>query len=168
MNGTPLQVGIADMQALKGNAELQCLGLGSCISICLMDPEANVAGMAHIVLPKSFDESSVDRPGKFADTGVPELVEKMVQLGASRSRLVAAVVGGAQAVSSEEAKNAFITIGDRTASAVVEQLQNLGIKCVGTDVGGNLGRTVTLSSDSGQVLVRKLAKGEDLLCNLKD
>lgn len=168
MNATPLQVGIADMQVLKGNAQLQCFGLGSCISICIMDPEANVAGMAHIALPKSFADIQVEKPGKFADTGVPELVEMMVQLGANPARLVAAVAGGAQVVSSDEETNAFLSIGDRTASAVVEQLQNLGIKCVGTDLGGSLGRTVTLSSDSGQVVVRKLAKGEDLLCNLKD
>src|SRR4051794_35266381 len=114
MNATPLQVGIADMQVLKGNAQLQCFGLGSCISICIMDPEANVAGMAHIALPKSFADMEVAKPAKFADTGVPELVEMMVQLGANPARLVAAVAGGAQVVSSDDEKNPFLSIGDRT------------------------------------------------------
>ena len=159
---------MADIQALKGSAQLTCTGLGSCISICIMDPEANVAGMAHIVLPKSFEDTEVDRPGKFANTGVPQLVQKMIELGAQHGRLVAAVAGGAQLNTPQSPNSTTLAIGDRTATAVVEQLNLLGVRCVGSDLGGSLGRTVTLSSESGQVFVRTLSKGEDLLCSLKD
>ena len=59
------------------NEELVALGLGSCIGLAIVDRTAGVAGLAHIVLPESNDR--VDQVGKFADTAVPELIEKMRQ-----------------------------------------------------------------------------------------
>jgi chemotaxis protein CheD len=159
----PVLVGMAELQAITGAALLTCLGLGSCVSVCALDPVANVSGMAHIMLPTSFADQEVDRPAKFADTGIRELVSSMEKLGAIRQRLVVAVAGGANVKTSEE----LLNIGKRNADAVIEQLQALGVRCVACDLGGHLGRTVTMSSDSGKVVVRTTSKGEDVLCTLR-
>ena len=45
---TTLVVGMADIQVVKGGGVLSCLGLGSCIGLCALDPHAQVAGMVHI------------------------------------------------------------------------------------------------------------------------
>ncbi|MBM3133397.1 MAG: chemotaxis protein CheD, partial [Chloroflexi bacterium] len=34
-------------------ATISCLGVGSCIALCMYDPQTGVGGMAHIVLPFS-------------------------------------------------------------------------------------------------------------------
>ena len=87
----------------------------------------------------------------------------MEKLGAERSRLVVAVAGGASVRNTGDC----LDIGQRNAEAVVEQLKQLGIRCVACDLGGNFGRTVTMSTDSGKVIVRTITKGEDVLCTLR-
>lgn len=158
----PTLIGLAELQATSAAAMLTCLGLGSCVSVCALDPEANVSGMAHIMLPKSA-ETQVDKPAKFADTGVTELVQSMEKLGASRERLVVAVAGGASVGNPDQNWD----LGKRNSEAVIEQINRLGIKCVAHDLGGSQGRTVTMSSDTGSVVVRTISKGEDVLCSLR-
>ena len=163
MVGSPVLVGLAEVQAVNGSAMLTCLGLGSCVSVCALDPVANVSGMAHIMLPNSRPEAEATKPGTFADTGVPELVQSMEKLGAERGRLQCAVAGGA----STRMNQIGLDMGKRTSEAVVEQLKTLGVKCVAVDTGGNLGRTVTMVTESGKVIVTTINKGEDVLCNLR-
>ena len=162
MVGAPVLVGLAEVQAMNGAAMLTCLGLGSCVSICALDPVANISGMAHIVLPQSETESS-SKPGTFADTGVPELINRMEEMGAERSRLVCAVAGGA----STRGTLPSVDLGKKTAEAVIKQIKSLGVKCVAADLGGNVGRTVTMISDSGKVFVSTIHKGENVLCSLR-
>src|SRR5258708_35338612 len=131
MVGSPVFVGMAELQAINGAAMLTCLGLGSCVSVCVLDPVANVSGMAHIMLPASLPDDYPDKPARFADIGVPELINSMEKLGADRSRIVAAVAGGA----SVRCEREHFEIGRRNAEAVVKQLENSRIKCVGHDLG---------------------------------
>ena len=42
--------------------ELVAIGLGSCIGLALVDRDANVAGLAHVVLPESQGKAGTRRP----------------------------------------------------------------------------------------------------------
>lgn len=159
--------GMSDICVSKGSAQFTCLGLGSCVGVTAYDPDSGVAGMAHIMLPASFPEKPVDRPGKFADTAIEAMVNEMVALGADQSRIQAAICGGAQVFRFGQDVNSLLQIGERITVAAREQLQKFSVRLIGEDVGGNLGRTVTFSSDSGEVRVRTVSQGEKLLCNLK-
>ena len=44
-------VGMADLKAVKAPGALTTLGLGSCVGIALFDVKAQVAGLAHCMLP---------------------------------------------------------------------------------------------------------------------
>ena len=74
---------------------LSCLGVGSCIALCMHDPDSGVAGMAHIVLPAS-NSGARDRGNatKYADIAIPELLQQMREHGAVRARLVTKMSGG--------------------------------------------------------------------------
>jgi chemotaxis protein CheD len=142
-------------------AVLMALGLGSCIGICAYDLSAGVAGLAHIVLPESGGHQG--SPGKFADTGVPLLLEEMKQVGASLIRLRVALVGGAQLFAGN-GTGPKLDIGPRNAGAVQAVLARCGIPVVATDLGGNIGRTVYLYGD-GRVHVKTIGRGEEqLIC----
>ena len=96
--------------------ELVAIGLGSCIGLAMVDREAGVAGLAHVVLPESQG-----RPGpaaKFADLAVPELIARLERAGAAKRRLEAVLIGGARMF----AVGASLDIGARNAEAVKEQL----------------------------------------------
>jgi len=168
MTSTSVMVGMAEIQVLKGAGTFSCLGLGSCIGLCVLDPISNVAGCVHIMLPESFADKTVDRPGKFANTGIPELIAMMERMGAQRSRLVLAMAGGAQVFRYGGGEtNSRLDIGARNSVAVEEALKKLGLKVIAKDVGGNMGRTVTFVADTGAISVRTATSGERPLCNLR-
>jgi chemotaxis protein CheD len=164
---TTVLVSMAESQVLKGAGGFSCLGLGSCIGVCLMDPQSNVAGMAHVMLPEAFPERPADKPGKFADTAIPELLAQLERAGARRERLVCALSGGAQVFKFGAEGTNRMEIGRRNAEAVLKQLNSRGIKPRAQEVGGSLGRTMTLSIDSGIVTVRTVTQGERTLCSLR-
>lgn len=164
MVGAPVLVGLAEVHAINGAAMLTCLGLGSCIGVCALDPVANVSGMAHIMLPSFSPDMPIGKPAAFADTGIPELIATMEKLGAERDRMLVAVAGGA----STKVGLVEWDLGRKNAEAVIDQIRNMGIRCVAADIGGNIGRTVIMLSESGHVVVRTVVDGDNVLCNLRE
>lgn len=160
-------VGMAEIQTIKGAGKFTCLGLGSCIGLCGLDPVSNVSGMVHVMLPEAFDPKNVEKPGKFADTGVPELLKLLEGMGAQRSRMVWAMAGGAQVFRFSADPGTRMDIGARNTTAVTEQIQRLGLKLVAKDVGGSLGRTVNCTVETGEFYVKTVSQGEKLLCRLR-
>lgn len=127
--------------------------LGSCVGLTLWDPVERIGGIAHVFLPSS-DGHKIFEPEeapRFADIGVPLLIEKMERKGASRKRLVARMAGGASLF--PRLFREMPDIGAQNVSAVVEILQKHSIPIVGSDVGGNCGRTMRLEIRTGKTTV---------------
>ncbi len=160
-------VGMAEIHVLKGSGGFSCLGLGSCIGLCMMDPTAQVAGMAHVMLPEAFADRAGEKPGKFADTAVPELLALLEKAGARPERLVCAIAGGAQVFKFGAEGTNRLEIGRRNAEAVLTHLKSRGYTPRGQEVGGSLGRTMTLVIETGIITVRTVTQGEKTLCNLR-
>ena len=135
-------------------ATLACFGLGSCVGVCAYDPVSKVAGMAHIVLPESNHGKPGGASAKFADTAIPILFEEMYKSGAVKSRMVVKLVGGAQMLQAAGFDNVF-EMGARNLEMTIKTLASDNIHLSATDIGGNQGRSVWLSADSGKVMVRK-------------
>src|ERR1700754_4992078 len=88
-----IAVGLGDL-CVSTTEDLVAYSLGSCIGICLWDPIAKVAAMAHVVLPTA-PSGPVATPGKFGDTAVPALLTALDRAGAQKLRLQCKIVGGA-------------------------------------------------------------------------
>jgi chemotaxis protein CheD len=128
--------------------ELVALGLGSCIGVVMIDTQAQVAGLAHVMLPESGGE--VATKAKFADTAVPELLSQILALGADRGRLRIAITGGAAMFGS----GGQLEIGARNETAVRSALSAAGLRCHRAETGGTQGRTVRVSVGGGSAIVR--------------
>ena len=50
-----ITVGIADLNVTASPGAIATYALGSCVGICLYDPDRKIAGLAHIMLPWSKD-----------------------------------------------------------------------------------------------------------------
>lgn len=159
-------VGMSEIQVAEGDALLVCLGLGSCIGLVVHDPLAKVTGMVHIMLPEAFKDKPLDKPGKFADTGIPELLSQVTKAGADKNKLVFAYAGGAQVFKFGNNGDGRLDVGARNCAAVESILKNMGIRPIAMDVGGSNGRTVTVDTKSGDVKVKSVHTGERVLCNL--
>lgn len=160
-------VGMSEIHVAKGPAIFTCLGLGSCIGLAALDVTSDVAGMIHIMLPEAFPDKPVEKPGKFADTGIKEWLRLLERAGAQTSRMKIAYAGGAQVFKFGANADSRLDVGARNAVAVAEHLKRLGLRVLATDVGGNSGRTVTLDSATGILRVRTVAGGERDLVNLR-
>lgn len=133
---------------------ISCLGVGSCIALCMYDPESGVGGVAHIVLPYSDNGAQArGNATKYADVAIPTLLQQMREAGAVRSRLVTKIAGGAQMLSAGTAGKAFDT-GARNIEAVKKVLADEAIDIAAEDLGGNKGRTVRLHMGTGKLTVK--------------
>lgn len=162
MDKTTIKVGMADLNVVKKPGCLTTLGLGSCVGITLYDKVYKVAGLAHIMLPSSLEIKNNSNKAKFADTGITELINEMVKLGAKKTNLVAKIAGGSQMFSFNSDNN-VLKIGERNVIATKEILKSLNIRILSEDTGGNFGRTIVLDSTDGSLYIRTIGHGEKII-----
>jgi len=148
-------VGIAGLHVANNEGdEIVTYALGSCLGITMHDPVARIGGLVHVMLPDStIDPAKAEKhPGMFVDTGVPALLQEMLEKGASRARLRIAVAGGAaQRLTGRD----HFQIGERNVKAFESLLAAQGLRVVASDVGGsNLARTMTLAIGSGSIEIK--------------
>jgi chemotaxis protein CheD len=158
MAETMVRMGELAASAVAGDV-LVSLGLGSCIGLALLDRRSGVAGLAHVVLPASNGHAN---PGsfKFADFAVPELIGRVVKLGARRPMLEAVLVGGASMFAVSKSS---LEVGQRNEAAVRELLRAERINVIATETGGSRGRTIRVHVGSNTVTVREAGGTEQAL-----
>lgn len=150
-----VKVGMADLNVLEGNGIIKTTGLGSCVGLTLYDGMVKVSGMAHIMLPdSSIARDASPNRAKYADTAIPELIERMAQLGASPRRMRAKLAGGAQMFAFSIGNSDMMRIGPRNVETCKQLLAQFNIPVIGEDTGGNYGRTIELIGESGILVVR--------------
>lgn len=161
MSSETKAVGLGELKSSGVDGQvLVCYGLGSCIGLTFYDQIARVGVMGHIVLPESnLNRNGSFPPAKFADTAVPAAIAEAVRLGASRSRLVARIAGGARMLHVVGA-GSKLDIGSRNIEAVRAALSAEGIQIVAEDTGGSYGRTLQLFIGDGRLLVSTVGRGE--------
>ncbi|HNR87215.1 MAG TPA: chemotaxis protein CheD [Spirochaetota bacterium] len=152
-----INVGIADLKVVSTPNILRTI-LGSCIGICLYDPSAKIAGLAHIMLP-SVNASREANHRKYADSAIPILVEEMQKGGARRDRLIAKITGGATMLKMMR-ESMMSEIGRNNAAKVREVLKEMNIPIVAENVGGDYGRTIDFFAETGMVKIKSIDRPE--------
>ncbi|MFW5698123.1 MAG: chemotaxis protein CheD [Fimbriimonadaceae bacterium] len=166
MANTQLLAGMADIQVAKGAALFTCLGLGSCIGFAAWDPKAKIGGIVHIMLPEAFKDRLVEKPGKFATTGIPALVSEMVRNGAGERRLVCAYAGGAQVFKFGNGTEGRLDVGARNSKKVADIVAEMRLNVIAKEVGGTNGRTMIMDTETGNIRIRTVNGAEKVLCNV--
>lgn len=148
-------VGIGELNVAVSPVKLSSLGLGSCVGIVLYDSLKKIGGLAHIMLPDSSQVSNNLNRGKFANTAAEDLVIEMIRIGARKEMMVAKLAGGAHMFGIE---SDVMKIGQRNIAASREALKKLGIPIVAEEVGGSVGRTIELSTETGILRIKTANK----------
>ena len=158
-----IKVGMADLNVCVSPDGITTLGLGSCVGIAIRDPVTKIGGLAHIMLPDSKSIRNNTNIPKFADTGIEELVKRVVAKGASRTRLVAKIAGGAQMFAFQGGNSEAIRVGERNVEATKKKLAELKIPILAEDTGKNFGRTVIFYPETGDFVIRAVGKPERII-----
>ena len=152
-----IKVGMADLNICKAPDVITTLGLGSCIGLVFYAPVSTVGGMVHYMLPDSTKVRNNSNIAKFADTGIDELLRRVIAAGANKGRLIAKIAGGAKMFEVSGLSDVG-NIGARNAEAAKAKLKQLGIRLVAEDTGLNYGRTVELHCDTGEFYIKSVGK----------
>jgi chemotaxis protein CheD len=151
-------VGVGACALARRPAKIKTFGLGSCVGITLYDKRERIGGLVHAMLPSINHARIKDNPLKYTDSGIEYLAAEIVKNGSSRGRLEAKLVGGAHMFG-----NRSMNIGERNIEWARNTLERLEIPIVADDTGKNYGRTVTLYTSTGDLLVRTILKGDKII-----
>ena len=136
-----------------GNDEAMVIStiLGSCISICLWDPEARVGGMNHLLLP------AMETGGQTAGAVAMDLlINKMMPLGAERPRIRAKLFGGSSMLQGRT------DIGQRNFEFGREYLRNENFPLEAENVGGSQARKIKFWPASGRAQMKLVEDAPEL------
>ncbi len=160
MNFNLINIGIAEIGISTAPDILRTI-LGSCVGICLYEPESKTGGISHIMLP-TYKPTISSGKEKFADTAIPLLIEKFEKRGLEREKIVAKIIGGATMFKLSE-DSAMSKIGINNSTKAVEILNEHNIEIAAQDIGGDFGRTIDFYLDTGMIKIKSLGKEERIL-----
>lgn len=127
--------------------------LGSCISVCVRDPEAGIGGMNHFMLAAPSGAGEKDgwaESGRYGSYAMEMLVNGILSRGGNRNRLEAKVFGGGKIY------DGTMDVGAKNAAWALDYLEQEGMPPVKADVGDVCPRKVYYFTDTGKVLLKKL------------
>lgn len=138
---------------------VKTMALGSCVAVIFLVPKTRCVGMVHVALPDSSIDTKrkSERPGHFADTGVPVLYDEICRIGGkvAMQDIYVKIAGGANVLGA----GSMFDVGRRNVLAVKKVLWQMGTGPVAEDVEGHYSRTVTVSIDTGVVEISSPSKG---------
>ncbi|MCH9673573.1 MAG: chemoreceptor glutamine deamidase CheD [Gammaproteobacteria bacterium] len=137
--------------------ELLVTVLGSCVSACVWDANANIGGMNHFMLPDASDAvaglvDGFDESARYGCFAMEHLVNALLSYGAVRERLRVKLAGGAQ-MHAHHAQ-----VGERNVRFVRDYLRIENMSLVGEHVCGHLPRKVVFDPLSGAAQVKSLRR----------
>lgn len=152
-----VNVGIGDLEVSRNQDDvIKTYALGSCVAVIAYDKVNRVAGLMHVALPDASinPQKAVEKPGYFADSGMPVFMDVLKKAAASQSFLAIKLAGGSSIMDD----NGRFDIGKRNVLAIRKLLWKIGLGTIAEDVGGNISRTVTVSVATGEVTINSAGK----------
>jgi len=118
--------------------------LGSCVAVCLFDPQRRIGGMNHFMLPL-FGGGGASSP-RFGNVAMTELLESVRAAGGRLPFMQARVFGGACMFSQMESAT---HLGQKNSDLAIEFLSRHHIDVIQRETGGNRGRKLIFRTDEG-------------------
>ncbi len=115
--------------------------LGSCVAVCVFDPQAKVGGMNHFLLASDGGANTADL--KYGVNAMELLINKILRAGGDRRRLQAKIFGGARMTMHAR------DIGESNGTFALSFLEREGIPCLSQSLGGTMARRVQFTPTTG-------------------
>jgi len=144
-----VHISAGHLKAEKKSSNKYQAYLGTCLGVALYDKANKIGGMIHILLPEPPGFSGADFPEKYASTGIPMLLNKIISLGSSPENLKASIAGGAL-VGPVSQQDMGLDIGGRSADIAQSILKKEGIEIVKSETGGFFTCTLELNMETGE------------------
>ena len=134
--------------------------LGSCVAVCLFDPDKKIGGMNHILMPANPDVNKYDASARYGINAMELLINAIMRLGGNRKKMVAKTFGGANLLMAVSEKNA---VGARNVEFVINFLKAEKIKILSRDFGGHDSRKIFFHIATGDVFLKRIPSMKSVL-----
>ena len=141
----PIEVSTGEVKT-SSDGLLRASALGSCVAVAMLDAEASVGGLAHVMLPGASPDGQEPEHTKYAHDGIRELAHAMAAHGARPERLVACLVGGGNVLGRDDD-----TICDANIASVTRTLEKMQIPMAAREVGGTERRSISVDVAAAQI-----------------
>jgi chemotaxis protein CheD len=123
--------------------------LGSCVAVCVRDPDLKIGGMNHFLLPKAADSiaQTVSNDLRYGSYSIERLINSIMSHGGRRDRLEIKIFGGAHMASD------FSKVGEKNAEFVMQYLAREGLNVLAQDLRGTSARRIMFFPQTGKVMV---------------
>jgi chemotaxis protein CheD len=128
-----------------------CTVLGSCVSACIRDPVAGVAGMNHFLLPIAGRNDDVVS-ARYGVHAMELLINGLLKNGAKRARMQVKLFGGGNLMGSKNDNN----VGHNNARFALQFMREEGLSVISQDLFGHQPRKIWYLPESGKVMLRRL------------
>ncbi|MCF8031232.1 MAG: chemotaxis protein CheD [Desulfohalobiaceae bacterium] len=146
-------LGLGDIGVSTDGRPIRTQGLGSCVAVSVWCPGMKAAGLVQIALPESRINpgKAGEKPGYFADTGIPALIAEIKGRGCklTEQETEVKIMGGAEIMNTNDVFN----IGEHNVAAVRRILSKEKLRVMAEEVGGHSSKTVTVFSKTGEVML---------------
>lgn len=128
--------------------------LGSCVAVCLFDPQLRIGGLNHFMLPEMGRSKNSDVDSLLSGAYAMEaLLNALLVKGAKKPRLQAKAFGGGTIIDTEAGS---LSIGMRNANFAKDWLAREGIPLRSSDFLGPWSRKIIFLPFNGEAFCKRL------------
>ncbi len=136
--------------------------LGSCIAVTMHNARLRIGAMCHSLLPVCGENKSCDgcqtKKYKYVECVIPEMVRLLAKKGIGKEELEVKLFGGADMTMPKTKKPNIHAVGRHNAEIALKTIRLHDLKLVKSDIGGDFGRKLFFFTDTGRILLKRLAK----------
>ncbi len=139
--------------------------LGSCVAVTMFVRRLEAGAICHGILPSCRGNRSCAGGDlcvegiRYVDCSIRRMYEWLRQFGVGRGEIEAKVFGGSDMFSAGEDPSR-VTVGKQNIIRAFQVLDEEKLRVAASDVGGQVGRKILFSTQTGEVLLKHLQKTE--------
>jgi len=136
--------------------------LGSCISVTMFNNRFKIGAICHGALPL-YDKYKYGEPFKYVDFSISYMVSRLSNYGIKTSEIEVKLFGGADMFSFTNGNEDKLTVGQQNIKVALNTIKEEKLRLSISDTGGKRGRKIFFYTHTGEVLLKRLKKGEVLI-----
>ncbi|WP_236026046.1 chemotaxis protein CheD [Geomonas azotofigens] len=132
--------------------------LGSCVAVTIFNYRLRLGAICHAQLPcngQLAGGGQHDEHGKYVDSAIREMLERLLHRGALRGELEAKVFGGSDMF---DARGRLRSVGKQNSEMALRILAHESVRVAKQDLGGERGRKIIFHAHTGEVFLKRLRK----------